>query len=174
MNIDRILEAWTSKSAEEQNQIRRNAERWQSTGTPEQKATAARLLDGIVALEENNQQALLARLGNLEIAARLAEAFRAVPLTETERSVIQALLDNPGSTSRQLSAAVGWKDRSWQLHFGSVWRDRGIYLWPAPKFEDNTRDFYSGIVATFDGKHFTMKPEVVDALAALGIRARAG
>lgn len=114
------------------------------------------------------------RLRGMDVAQRVVEAFRAVPMTPTEEKLIQALLDNPGVTSAQLSAALGWGGGSWHLHFGTMCFHRAVYLWPAPRAEKRDKDFYSGILADFDndGSRFTMKPAVVKALAAMGLRPR--
>jgi hypothetical protein len=108
-------------------------------------------------------------------ASRIVEAFQSMPMTETERKIIQALLDNPGATSAALSKAAGWKNMSWHMHFGIMCFNRGAYLWPASFDERRNADFYSGILADYsDEIHgFTMKPEAVEAFAALGLKGRA-
>jgi hypothetical protein len=176
MKVDRIIQTLPSLSADQRDGVRQNAERWAATGTPEQCAAAAQVLDALAALEEAEHQAMVDRLSGMDVAQRVVEAFRAVPMTPTEEKLIQALLDHPAATSGQLSAALGWGGMSWHLHFGTLCFHRAVYLWPAPRAEKRNADFYSGILADFDddGSRFTMKPAVVEAFAAMGIRARPG
>jgi hypothetical protein len=98
------------------------------------------------------------------------EAFR--KMTETERKLVQVLLDHPGATSTLLSQKLGWGGMSWHMHFGTMCKDRRHLLWPAPYAEERDADFYSGILADFDDatSGFTMKPEAIEALATLGLR----
>ena len=60
------------------------------------------------------------------------------------------------------------------MHFGTMCKNREVYLWPATRSENRDAAFYSGIIATFDptGALFTMKPDVVAAFKELGIEAK--
>lgn len=174
MNIERILQTLRGKSAEERQRLRVNADDLLVHGTAEQKAAAQRLLDAMSALAQTEHQSLLDRLGGMEVTARAAEAFRALPMSETERKLVQVLLDHPSSTSTQLSAALGWGGQIWHLHFGTMCKTRADYLWPAPRAEQRDADFYSGILTEFDenGARFTMKRVVAEAFEAMGLKAR--
>lgn len=171
MSIDRTLHTLPSLSAEERARLRTNAERLQATGTPQQKAGAARILQAMADLADAERQSLIDRLGPLPVAQRVAEAFRAHPMTETERKVIQALLDHPGSTSDELSRALGWGGKSWHMHFGTMCFNREAHLWPAPPSDRPNKDFYCGILADLsEGTHrWSMKPDVAAAFAAMGL-----
>ena len=106
--------------------------------------------------------------------ATIVEAFQ--PMSETDRMLVQVLLDNPDASSEQLTEAMGWKDQAWQLHFGKMCERREHLLWPAPFEPKRDAPFYSGILADFDEdtRGFTLKPEVVEAFARLGLRPRGG
>ena len=172
MSIDRTSQTLPNLSAEERGRLRTNAERMKTKGTPQQQADATRLLDAMAAQEDSERQALIDRLGPLPVAQRVAEAFRRVPMTETEteRSLIQVLLDNPGATSTELSRDLGCGRQTWHMHFGTMCLNREAYLWPAPPSNRPNTNFYCGILADLsEGSHWTMKPEVAAAFAAMGI-----
>lgn len=170
MSIERTLQTLPNLSAEERDRLRANAERLKAKGTPQQKADATRMLDAMAAQEDSERQALIDRLGPLPVAKRVAEAFRRVPMTETERSLIQVLLDNPGATSTELSRALGWGGQTWHMHFGTMCLNREAYLWPAPPSNRPNTNFYCGILADLsEGSHWTMKPDIAAAFAAMGI-----
>lgn len=174
MNIDKIIESLPEKSADERARMRDNADRLLTSGTAQQQAAAQKLKDAITAQETLEQTALYERLKDQPVATRVIEAFRTLPPTETDLKVLKALLDNPGSTSTALSQALGWGGQSWHMHFGKMCFEREAYLWPAEKFEKRDKSFYSGILADFDrdGAFFTMKLDVVKALAELGIHGK--
>jgi hypothetical protein len=104
----------------------------------------------------------------------VADAFRKHPPTANEEKIIRALLENPHSTSSELSKAYGFDSQIWQMHFGNMAKAREADLWPAERVEKRDANFYCGILADFDpnGSRFTMKPEVVLGFAALGIAAK--
>lgn len=127
-------------------------------------------MDALDAQEEAEHKALYEKLAGMPAAERVVEEFRAVPPTETDIKVIRALIQNPGSTSTELSKALGWGGKSWHMHFGKMCEAREVYLWPAERFEKKDANFYSGILADFsaDGSLFTMKPDVAAAFEELG------
>jgi hypothetical protein len=171
MNIDKLIAAIPAKSPAERAGMRANVSRWQS-GTPDQRAAADELLAALDRQETAERDALVSRLSNLDVGKRVVEAFTKMPPTETERKVLQALLDNPGSLSSELSQALGWEG-AWHAHFGSLCHKRQVYLWPAPDKFSSGRDFYTSILADFVDMHITLKPDVAAALATIGIRAKA-
>ncbi|AHM02974.1 hypothetical protein roselon_00534 [Roseibacterium elongatum DSM 19469] len=171
MSIDRIIASIPEKSEADRDKMRENAKRLSETGTAQQKTDAEKLLAALDRAAEAELKALYDRLKDLPAAARVVEAFRALPPSETDVKVVRALLDNPSSTSATLSAAIGWKGQAWHMHFGKMCFDREVYLWPAERSEKREASFYSGILAEFDpnGSLFTLKPDVVAAFAELGI-----
>lgn len=176
MSGERIIGSLPSKSAEERSRTRANAERLLGGGTEAQKADARRLIDALDQLEAVETSDLRARLSAMPAAQRVVEAFRAAPLSEHERKLIRVLLDNPGSTTTELTQAAGMGDNMvWQMHFGKLCKDRQSYLWPAERAEHRDGLFFSGILAEIDTSpnRFTLKPDVVAALAELGMRPRA-
>lgn len=173
MNIDRILAAIPTQSDKDRAAIRENAECWLATGTVDQKEAAGRLLAALDAQEAAEQEGLRARLSGLPVAGRVLEAFRAAPLTDHEHKLIQVLLDNPGSTTTELTQAAGMGNSTvWQMHFGVLCKSREAYLWPAERAEHRDGLFYSGILADIDTttNRFTLKPDVVAAFGELGVR----
>lgn len=173
MSIERIIATLPTKSAKDRATIRQNADRWLATGTDDQKAAAAQLIAALDAQATAEAGALFESLKDLPVAQRVIEAFKREPLTETERKVIQVLVEHPGWPSAELSAALGWEG-GWSMHFGALCRKRQAYLWPAPeKFDDTGLDFYTSILADFRDTRITLKPDVAAALATLGIKAKA-
>lgn len=172
MKIDKLIASIPTMSASQRADMRKNASRWMEGGTPDQKDAAAHLLDALDALEAAEGQALSERLNDLPIALRVVEAFRVAPMSDNERKTIQALLDNPGATSTELSRACGHDSMIWQMHFGNLCKDRQTYLWPAAKAEKRDGLFFSGILADIDRdtNRFTMKPDVAAAFAELGLK----
>lgn len=174
MSIDKIIASLPEKTEAERKKMRANAERLLTSGTPAQKADARKLLDAIEAVVVAERERLNTRLAGMPLSARVAEAFRKRPPSPNEEKIIRALLENPHSTSGELSKAYGHDSQIWQMHFGNMAKDREADLWPAEHSNMRDANFYSGILANFDpnGSRFTMKPEVVEGFAALGISAR--
>lgn len=174
MNIDRILAKIPTASHDERRRMRQNALEKLDTGDPEWAKAAQQLLDALEAQEHQEHAELVAEVAGLEPAARVLKAFRAEPMTETEEKLIRVLLDNPGSTSGELTEKLGWKAQSWHLHFGTMCANRGVYLGPPPHASLPSGKFYSGILADFDdnGNRFTMKADVAAAFEQLGLQER--
>lgn len=172
MNIDRILAKITTATRDERHRMRQNALEKLEAGEAAWTAAAQQLLDAIEAQERQEHTELVAEVAGLEPAARVLKAFRAEPMTETEEKLIRVLLDNPGSTSGELTEKLGWKAHSWHLHFGTMCANRGVYLGPPPHASLPSGKFYSGILADFDdnGNRFTMKADVAAAFEQLGLR----
>lgn len=174
MNVERIISALPKMSQQERDQVRANAEKLLETGNADQKLAATKVLAALDELDDAEHKAIVDRLGGMEVAARVTEAFRVNSMTENEAKIIQVLLDHPGSTSTELSRALGWGGQSWHMHFGTMCANRAVYLWPAPKSEVRPADFYSGILADLSSDNrWTMKPEVEVAMSELGLRAQA-
>lgn len=174
MNVDKIISALPGMSHQERERVRTNAERLIDSGHADQKAAATKVIEALRETEEEEHRALVDRLNGMEVSARVVEAFQVNPMTETEAKIIQVLLDNPGSTSTELSQALGWGAQAWHMHFGTMCFNRAIYLWPAPKSEVRASDFYSGILADLSSDNrWTMKPDVAAAFSELGVGAPA-
>jgi len=171
MSIDRIIAALPGKSEADRRKIRTNAERWQATGTPAQQAEANKMLEALEAQTVSERQAQSEHVEAMPVFDRITEAFTKRPPTATEEAVIRALLDNPASTSTELSRACRWKGQIWHTHFGKMARSREPDLWPADPSQTRDAHFYSGILADLDpdGNRFTMKPEVAAAFTEMGI-----
>lgn len=173
MPIEKIISSIPSASKEQRETMRRNALSELQKPDGRLHAEAQRVLTELEAVEVREVGALVDELKNLNIADRVVRAFQVRPLTETDEKLVRVLIDNPGSTSTQLTEFLGWKGQSWHLHFGTMCANRAIYLWPAPKATWRNGSFYSGILADFEeeGSRFTMMPEVREAFARLGIKA---
>jgi len=170
MNVSTLIAAIPRLSDEERRRMRENALAGIS-GTAQRAPDAKAVLEAIDAFETKEQQ----RFKALDVADRIAEAFRRVPMSPSERLAVQVLLDHPGASSDQLSGKAGWRGQSsWHLRFGTMCRDRGHLLWPGPFEEKRKAEFYSGMVADFDEqtRGFILKPEAVEAFTQLGLRPR--
>jgi hypothetical protein len=170
VNVDKIISSLASMSHQERERVRTNAEKFRDSGYGEQKSAAAKVTEALAELEISEHQAIVNGLNGMDVSARVVEAFRVSPMTETEAKIIQVLLNHPCSTSTELSQALGWGAQSWHMHFGTMCFTRAIYLWPAPKSEVRSSDFYSGILADISSDNrWTMKPQVASAFAELGL-----
>lgn len=171
MSIEKTIAAIASMSLKERETLRANAERMLKT--PGKEPDAQRVLDALDAAAQGERAALIAQARSLPAAQKVVQAFTLMPMTETERNVVQALLDNPGASSRELSQSIGWDGQAWHAHFGKMCGDREHLLWPAEPFEKIEGKFKSGILADISTNlRWTMKPEVVEGFAALGLRPR--
>lgn len=172
MNIDKVIAGLPLKSTVERRAIQDNAERWLRSGTADQRESARAVLTALEDLQGQEAEALAQHVAGLSKAARVAEAFSDPAMTDTERAVVQVLLNNPGSSSAALTAALGWRGQAWHLHFGTMCFNRRARLWPAPPAEARDADFYSGILADFDSTTagFTMNPDAAAGFAAIGIK----
>jgi len=171
---DKLIASLPHKSQAERARMRANAERLLNKGTPQQKADARSMLDALTALVMAERQKLNDLLSTMTMPFRVMEAFHHLPPTRTEEKTILALLDNPGSTSTDLSRACGWKGQIWHTHFGTMCKKREADLWPADPAVTRDGNFYSGILADLnpDGNRFTMKLGVAAAFAELGLVGR--
>lgn len=173
MNIDKLLANLPASTAEQRRQMRVNAGRLLSSGTPAQQAAAQRMLGALDQQESGERETLASELAVMDIADRVVRAFTVQPMTAAEDKLVRVLLDHPGSTSKELSRAMNWKAMSWHMHFGTMCEKREAYLWPAKDAVVREGKFYSGILADLTpDNRFTMKPEVAAAFARLGIHPR--
>ncbi|MCV2877654.1 hypothetical protein OE699_02215 [Sedimentimonas flavescens] len=171
MGIELILASLALKGPAERRRMKENAERLEQRGDDQQKMDARALLDAIDALEATELSETQERLMRQPIGERVAHAFRAIPLSESEQRVLDALIRKPGSTSRELSQELGWAGQAWHLHFGELCKKRQHLLWPAEPSAVRDADFYCGILTSYDPSTsgWTMRSDVLDALAAVAL-----
>lgn len=174
MSLERIIASLPSRTAEQRKQMRLNAIEQSESADPKKAAEAQQFLSALDEVEANANAELIAEVAGLEPAKRVIKAFTAEPMTDTEQKLIQVLLDNPHSTSGELTEKIGWKGMSWHLHFGTMCANRGVYLGHPPKSTASNGKFYTGILADFDNatSRFTMKPDVAAAFAQLGLEGK--
>lgn len=113
-------------------QLRINAGHWLATGNETRREAAQRLIGALDDWDRKERMALIAELSELDIAERVIRAFTVNPMTQKDATVIQVLLDHPGSTSTELSRALGWNGQAWHMHFAKMCENRTFDLWPAP------------------------------------------
>lgn len=171
MSLERIIASLPSRTTDQRKQMRLNALEQSESSEPKKAAEAQQFLAALDEVEANEHAELIAEVADLEPAARVIKAFTVEPMTDTEQKLIQVLLDNPGSTSGELTEMIGWKGMSWHLHFGTMCANRGVYLGQPPKAMTPNGKFYTGILADFDNatSRFTMKPDVAAAFGRLGL-----
>jgi len=166
MNVDPLIASLPTKSDKERRTIRARAKDWTADGSPAQQEAGRKVLDAFNKLKE--REAASDPVGKVE------NAFARMPPSDLEVSLLQVLLDKPGSSSTSLSEAMAWEGKSWQLHFGKIGWDRQDYLWPAPWSKSRNEPFKAAILADYDKdtSGFTMKPEVIVGLERIGIKAK--
>ncbi|WP_210093717.1 hypothetical protein [Ruegeria sp. HKCCSP346] len=171
MDIEKIIHSLPQKSTAQRQIMRRNAEKLMDDGADEQRSAATQLISALDELEERERKTLNQKLSGMKPAERVIHAFTCVPPSETEIGLIRVLMDRPGSTSTELSRALGWDAQTWHLHFGTMCKRREADLWPADASNIRDSSFYSGILANFDNQNATweLKPEVEAAFRNLGI-----
>jgi hypothetical protein len=173
MTASRLIDAIPMKSAEERRQMRENAHRLTERGGP--RAPEARaFLEALDAFEAHDRARRLETPVGSEMTSRVVAAFRQIRMSETERKLVQVVLDHPDASSEWLTAEMEWNDQAWQMHFGKLCERREHLLWTAPFELKRNAPFYSGILADFDEttRGFTLKPAAVEAFAQLGLRPR--
>ncbi len=166
MNVERLIASLPNKNDAERRTIRTRALGWADNGSDTEKTAARQVLSAFAKLDD--------RQANSDPVSKVERAFGAIPVSDIERALIQVLLDNPGATSTELTEAMGWQDKAWQLHFGKIGWDRQEYLWPAAWVEKRNAPFKAGILADYDDQThgFKMKPDVVSGLARVGVAPR--
>src|SRR4051812_13224946 len=103
LNIDKQLDTIPAASAESRAQMRTNAEARLTSGTDAQREAAQRMIDALDWQEQSEHAALVGELSGFDAAERVIRAFTVRPMTETEAKLAQVLLDNPDSTSTELT-----------------------------------------------------------------------
>jgi hypothetical protein len=171
MSASRLIDTIPTKSADERRQMWENARLLVERGGP-RAAEAKAMLEALDAFEAQARERRTQVPAAADKIARVVEAFRQMPISPTDEKLLHVVLGHPDATSEQLTEALGWKDQAWQLHFGKMCERREHLLWPAPFEPKRNAPFYSGILADFNEvtRGFTLKPEVIEALARLGLR----
>lgn len=170
MNVEKVIGALPAMSQHERARVCVNAQKLLESGSVEQQRSASKVLEALDTLEDAEHRQFIDSLSQKGVSERIELAFKAHPMTETEAKVIQVLLDHPGSTSAQLSQALGWGAQSWHMWFGTMCADRAEYLWPAPKSEKRKKDFYCGILADHSAEEgWRMKPQVAATFDRMGV-----
>lgn len=174
MSIAKIIATLPNRTATERAAMRRNAIDKLEAGDAKYTADAQLLLAALNELEAGEAADRIAEAQALPEAERIPYAFKVLPPSALEERLIQVLLDNPGSSNRDLSRGLGWKDNGWDMWFGMLCRDRMHYLWPAPPAITRDAPFLCGILADFQMPEnlFTMKPFVTEAFDKMGMRRR--
>ena len=173
MTTSRLIELIPMKSGEERRQMRDNARRLLERGGSK-AAEAKALLEALDAFEAQARAHRNNRKADGDVVMTVVAAFHEIPLSETDEKLVRVLLENPDASSGELTEKLGWKNKAWQLHFGEMCKRREHLLWPSPFERKRNAPFYCGILADCDEHthRFTMKPEVVEAFARLGVLAR--
>lgn len=174
MDVGKIIEGLPRRTPAQRKQMRLNAIEQSESADPKKAAEAQQFLSALGEMEASEHAELIAEVAGMEPSARVIKAFKAEPMTDTEEKLIKVLLENPHSTSSELTEKIGWKGMSWHLHFGTMCANRGVYLGQPPKAITPNGKFYTGILADFDDatSRFTMKPDVVAAFAQLGLKGK--
>lgn len=181
MNIDKILEAIPNMDAAQQKTQRENAEKHLNSTNFSMREAARRILTELDAqaakmsvAAEKAKDAIREHARSLPLAHRIVNAFQTIEMTETDRKVVQALLNNPGASSPVLTKLLGWGNVAWQMHFGTMCRNREHLLGAAPYEAKRDDKFYTGLLCDYDHatSGFTLKPEAVAAFAQLGLAAK--
>jgi len=113
------------------------------------------------------------RLHSIPMGDRAGEAFGRKKLLVGEKQALQILLDHPGSTAESLSSRAGWPASGWLARFAGLLRKRQAGFVAGTGSEQSDDSVYAQWIAELsaDG-HWTMKPDVVEALAKLGMMPR--
>ena len=180
--LDRVLTRIAALSGAELDQLENNAakalQKAEATGDAAKIAQPAAMIEAIqVERRRRGTVEVGLTLSGDALSAAVACAFATIPLRDYERDMLRVVLQHPGSTSMQLSAAMGWEDKAWQMKFGLMVKERAYLLGPVPPSSDRSdasgqlEPFYCGVLCTYDRETsgFRLKPEVADALRAFGI-----
>ena len=89
---------------------------------------------------------------------RARQAFDDVPLNTREKQAISALLDAPGSTAPELSAACGWMTTGWRTQMLLLCQRRRRKLWPGELATDITNGIIITALADYNPDTLQFKP----------------
>lgn len=170
-SLNQMLATLPNRTPDQLKTMRERAVRQLGSSNQAAGRAASQLIKAIDDLQQRQHDDLVGELKGMPVGERVIRAFTVAPLTETEAKVIQALLDNPGSTSTELSQSLNWGGQIWHEKFGTMCKNREVYLWPAEDATTRNGKFYTGILADFDNEtsRFAMKPDVAAAFEQLGL-----
>ena len=111
------------------------------------------------------------QIANVPLPERVKLACEAIPLSETEKRVITALLKQPGAASKALSDACGWGGAVWHTHFAAMCQKRAAWLWPTGQSDEPDARFLPGVLADYDAHRgtFRLRSDVASAFRGLGL-----
>lgn len=164
MDIKKIVASIPTMNAKQRVNLRKNADAQLSSAKESMSEAAASVL---AALDDFDTA-----LPKSPLAQRIVNAFSALPASKSDAMIIQALIDNPGSTTEALSAVCGWEGDAWHLHFGKMCEKRSSDLGPALKSKSRKAEpFASGRLAAFDfdAMTFTMLADAEAVFLAIGV-----
>lgn len=174
------IEAIPSLSPRERDEVRAKCER--NLYDPKWSEQATKILAELNAHESRMAHDEAAEFATYTDEERIFQAFRRIPLTETEAALVAVLHSNPRTWSKDLTRAMGWQgDSAWHMHFGMMCQRRGHLLWPAPiaearkSREGGPATFWSGLLADYDeAVGWTLKAEAERAFGRLRVLPPAG
>jgi len=173
MDVDRIISAIPGRTEDERERMRANAERCIADGPEKMRDAAQKVIEALDQQKVDDATAFDTRIANMGPKDRLVAAFAALPLTKMEIKLLTALLNNPQSTAQELSAVCGWQGRIWQKRLEALYAKRAAYLSPTEDGVAPKDGFGFELLAELgDGDvGFTMRPEAVEVLATLKVKA---
>jgi hypothetical protein len=183
MNIEKILAQIPKTSADERRTMRGHALSKLETADLKWVEAAAVVLAALDGYEADQKQAADAErkaqieaLLNAPAVDRIQAAFEFDSLRESERRLIQVLLDHPGGTCAELSAGIGWAPNTWDMGFGSICAQRYGFFASAKSNERGKGHNIPLLADQIRGENgeirYTMKPEAVEAFGRLGFRVK--
>lgn len=175
MDVDRIISAIPGRTEAERDRMRINAERCIADGPEKMREAAVQVIEALDQQKLDEADAFANRITNMGPKDRLTAAFAAMPPTKMETKLLAALLGHPQSTAQELSVLCGWQGRIWQKRLETMYAKRGAYFAPtAPGAEPQEVSGFELLAEqNAEDERFTMKPEAVEVLAALKIKASA-
>ncbi len=125
---------------------------------------------------EEQRRRAVESLDSSPLSERVKIAFHDLE-SETDRRVVQVLLDYPGSTCAELSEKLGWAPNTWDMHFGSICAVRADFLrdlrgTPAEGRSANLPLLTLQERSEDNAIRYTMKPEAVEGFRLLGFRVK--
>lgn len=173
MDVDRIISAIPGRTEAERDRMRINAERCIADGPEKMRDAAEKVIEALDQQKLDEADAFADRINNMGPKDRLIAAFAAMPPTKMETKLLAALLNKPQSTAQELSVICGWQGRIWQKRLETMYAKRGAYFSPAEPgaAAQEVSGFELLAEKGEEDERFTMKPEAVEVLATLKIKA---
>ena len=128
---------------------------------------------------EAARAAIRERMVSLTLNERVSVAFRERPPVSWEVAAIRAIAENGGSTTEQLSGALGYSGGYMNMAFGTLCHDRQAWLGAPPKSMRGDGVVYSALLIDFReqqdfaaGRRWTewwLKPDAMSGLEVAGV-----